>query len=160
MNSDVVIAGKFFIWSAFGGLLGAGAMVMVLWAFTKTGLAKVRLVVAVGSLFTRSYERAVPVGCFVHVATGIFFGQIYGLVLMAIHSPNVGVNIAWGIGLGWFHGLMMALVLIGAIADAHPLEEFQQRSWAIAISHCVAHMMFGLVVGLVIGLSGLTQLTN
>lgn len=149
------LIGRFLVWSAFAGLVGAGVMVAVLSAINRSGLTKVRLVISVGSLFTRSYERAEAVGWFVHAALGIFFGQIYALVLVAIGAQGVGVNLAWGAGLGLFHGLMMGLVLIGAVSDAHPLEEFQQRSFPIALSYCVAHFFYGLAVGAIIGLSGI-----
>jgi hypothetical protein len=149
------LVGRFLIWSAIAGELGAVAMVLVLWAFTRSGLAKTRLIIAIGSLVTRSYERAAWMGGMIHVVAGLFFGQIYTLVLLAIGHPGVGPNMMWGAVLGMFHGLIMSLLLIAAVADAHPLEEFQQRSFAIALSHWVGHVAYGLVVGAAIGASGL-----
>ena len=154
MNSATFI-GKFILWSAVAGGLGAVAMLLVLWTFTVSGLAKVRLVIAVGSLLTRSYEKAALVGGCVHAALAIFFGQIYTWALIAIGHPGVGSSMMWGAAMGMFQGLVMSLVLIAAVADAHPLEEFQQRSFAIALSNWVAHVFYGLVVGAVIGVSGL-----
>jgi len=130
-------------------------MVLVLWVFTRSGLAKARLIIAVGSLLTRSYERAALVGSFVHLALGIFFGQIYAFIMVEIAHPGFGTNLLIGGGLGMIHGLIMSLILIAAVADAHPLEEFQQRSFAIALSHWVGHVFYGLAVGAVIGASGI-----
>jgi len=158
INSPMNIAtliGKFILWSAVAGGLGALAMLLVLWVFTISGLAKVRLVIAVGSLLTRSYEKAALVGGCIHAALGLFFGQIYTWALVAIGHPGIGSNMMWGAVMGMFQGLVMSLVLIAAVADAHPLEEFQQRSFAIALSNWAAHVFYGLVVGAVIGASGL-----
>ncbi len=154
MNSATLI-GKFILWSALAGGFGAAAMLLVLWLFTVSGLAKVRLVIAVGSLLTRSYEKAALVGGCVHVTLAVFFGQIYTWVLIAIGHPGIGASMLWGATLGMFQGLVMSLILIAAVAEAHPLEEFQQRSFAIALSNWVAHVFYGLVVGAVIGASGL-----
>jgi hypothetical protein len=153
--SPATLIGEFLIWSAGAGLLGAAAMLVVLWAFTQSGLANARLLVAVGSLLTRSYENAPLVGGAIHIAAGVFFAQIYAFIMIAINHPGFGPNLTWGIFLGMFHGLIMSLVLIAAAGEVHPLEEFQQRSFSIALSHWVGHVAYGIVVGGVIGLSGL-----
>ncbi len=154
MNAASVV-GRFLVWSAIAGGLGALAMVLVLWVFTVSGLAKVRLVIALGALVTRSYEKAGLVGGLVHAVAGVFFGQIYTLVLLAINHPGLGTNMMWGAALGMLQGVVTSIALIAVVADAHPLEEFQQRSFAIALSHWVGHVVYGLVVGAVIGVSGL-----
>ena len=153
--SPASLIGRFLLWSALAGLLGAGAMLAVLWAFTRSGLARARLLVAVGSLLTRNYENAPLVGGAIHVFLGVFFAQIYAFLMIAVGDPGFGPNLAWGAALGMMHGLIMSLVLIAAIAEVHPLEEFQKRSFAIALSHWVGHVAYGLVVGAVIGLSAL-----
>jgi len=75
--------------------------------------------------------------------------------MIAIAHPGAGANLLIGGAVGMFHGLMMALILIAAFAEVHPIEEFQQRSFAIALSHWVGHVCYDLVVGLVIGASGI-----
>jgi hypothetical protein len=154
MNPASII-GRFLVWSAFAGGLGAVAMVLVLWAFTASGLAKVRLVIALGALITRSYEKAGLVGGLVHAVAGVFFGQVYTLALLAINHPGFGSNMMWGAAMGMLQGVVTSIALIAVVADVHPLEEFQQRSFAIALSHWVGHVVYGLVVGAVIGASGL-----
>jgi hypothetical protein len=149
------VIGHFLAWTALAGLLGALAMLAVLWAFTTSGLAHVRLLVSVGSLLTRSYENAAVVGGTIHIGLGIFFAQIYAFLMMQIAHPGFGPNLAWGAIIGMMHGLIMSLVLIAAVAEVHPLAEFQKRSFAIALCHWVGHVAYGLVVGGVIGLSGL-----
>ncbi len=130
-------------------------MGLVLWGFTQSGLANAKLIIAVGSLLTRSYEKAAQVGCFVHLAAGVFFAQVYTYIMVAIGHPGIGTNLLCGGAIGMLHGLIMSLILIAAVADAHPIEEFQQRSFAIALSHWVGHVAYGLVVGAVIGASGI-----
>jgi hypothetical protein len=130
-------------------------MLVVLWGLTCSGLAQTRLLVAVGSILTRSYENAPLVGGAVHVGLGVFFAQIYAFLMMEVGDPGLGPNLMWGAALGLMHGLIMSLFLIAAVAEVHPLEEFQKGSFAVALCHWVGHVAYGLVVGAVIGLSGL-----
>jgi hypothetical protein len=153
--SPASLIGSFLLWTTLAGLLGAVAMLVVLWGFTRSGLANVRLLVAVGSLLTRSYENAPLVGGAIHIFAGVFFAQIYAFLMIAVDKPGLGPNLMWGAALGTMHGLIMSLVLIAAVAEAHPLEEFRKRSFTIALCHWVGHVAYGLVVGAVIGLSGL-----
>ncbi|MGA2053288.1 MAG: hypothetical protein ABSH19_08255 [Opitutales bacterium] len=154
----VTIVEEYLCWSILAGGCGVGVMTLVLWLITRSGISNARMVVAVGSLLTRSYERATLVGAFVHTAAGMFFGLIYTLLLMAIGHPGLVPNIFFGGLIGVVHGLLMALVLVAAVAEEHPLKEFQQSGFDVAVAHWVAHVVYGLVVGMVIGLSGLTTL--
>jgi hypothetical protein len=154
MNAVTIIGGYLF-WSTVAGSLGAAAMVLVLWGFTQSGLAKVRLLIALGSLVTRSYEKAILVGGFVHAVAGVFFGLCYTFIMVAVGHPGIGSNMLLGAVIGMLHGLVMALVLVSTVAEVHPLPEFQQRGYVIALSHWVGHVVYGLTVGFVIGMSGL-----
>ncbi len=156
--SAASLVGQFLVWSTLAGVLGAIAMGLVLWGFTKSGIANAKLIIAIGSLLTRSYENAALVGGFVHLAAGVFFAQLYTFAMIVLNQPGVGANMLWGGAIGMLHGLFMSLILVAAVADAHPVEEFQQRSFAIAISHWVGHIVYGMVVGAVIGASGITVL--
>jgi hypothetical protein len=156
--SAVSVILHFLAWSVAAGGVGALAMALVLWGFTRSGLTNARMVIAVGSLLTRSYENALLVGAFVHGIAGVLFGMVYTLILMVIGKPGVGPNLLLGVLLGGSQGLLVALSLVAVVADVHPLEEFRQRGFAIALSHWVGHMVYGLVVGGIIGASGLTAL--
>jgi hypothetical protein len=155
MSPAADLIGKYLLWSVVAGGLGVGVMTAVLWMITKSGISNARMVVAVGSLLTRGYEKAALVGGFVHTAAGIFFGLGYTYLLVAIGHAGVLPNILFGGLIGGVHGLVMALVLVAAVAEEHPMEEFQQRGFDVAVSHWFAHVAYGLVVGGVIGLSGL-----
>jgi uncharacterized membrane protein YagU involved in acid resistance len=130
-------------------------MSLLLWVITKSGLSNARMVVAVGSLLTQGYEKATLVGAFVHTAAGIFFGLIYTFLLIAVGHVGIWPNMLYGGLIGVVHGLLMALVLVAAVAEDHPLQEFQQRGFDVAMSHWIAHVVYGAVVGGVIGASGL-----
>jgi hypothetical protein len=154
------LIGEYLALSIIAGGLGAGAMAGVLWGITRSGLSNARMVVAIGSLLTRSYEKATLVGGFVHAAAGVFFGLIYTLILVAVGHPGVGANLLLGALIGLVHGIMMALVLVATVAEEHPLPEFQQRGFDIAISHALAHVVYGAVVGAIVGASGLLDTLN
>jgi hypothetical protein len=156
--SPVELIAEYLGWSILAGGLGVGVMTLALWTITRSGLTNARMVVAVGSLITRSYERAVLVGSFAHTAAGMSFGLIYTLLLMAIGHPGLVPNIFFGGLIGVVHGLIVALMLVAAVAEEHPLPEFQQSGFSVAIAHWVVHVVYGLVVGTVIGISGLTTI--
>jgi len=149
------LVGNFIRWSVLAGGAGALVMVLVLWIFTISKLANAKMVLAVGSLITRRYERAIMVGSVIHAFLGVFFGECYAFVLMGINHPGIGPNLIMGAGIGMFHGLIMSMVLVVSVAESHPLEEFQERGYAIALSHWVAHVFYGATVGAIIGASGL-----
>src|SRR5471030_1415284 len=98
--SPANLIGAFLLWATLAGLLGALAMLAVLWAFTRCGLARARLLIAVGSLLTRSYENAPLVGGAIHIFAGVFFAQIYAFFMMEIGHPGFGPNLMWGAALG------------------------------------------------------------
>jgi hypothetical protein len=60
-----------------------------------------------------------------------------------------------GLGLGVVHGMLVSLMLVWVVAEQHPLEEFNEATFAIGLSHLVGHVVFGGVVGLVVGLAPL-----
>ena len=48
----------------------------------------------------------------------------------------------------------MGFVLVTAVAENHPLPEFQQAGFSVAVAHWAAHIVYGFVVGLTIGVIG------
>ena len=55
--------------------------------------------------------------------------------------------------MGIFHGIVVSMVLVMAVSDSHPLEQFREAGFGVAISHFIGHVVYGLTVGIVFGLS-------
>jgi hypothetical protein len=154
MDSVALIV-KFLGFAALAGILGALAMTAVMRLLASTGWARGDMIVAVGSLLTRSRENAQMVGVFLHLISAVFFGMVYTLLLMAIGFTTWPAGLIAGGFFGVFHGLVVSLTLCWIVADQHPVEEFRHVSVSVAISHFIGHVAFGAVAGLVVSFAPL-----
>src|SRR5215207_7157437 len=143
----------FLLTALVGGLLGGIAMEAVLWVIGRGGWAKADMIVALGSLFTKSRDTAWRVGALLHVGSAIVFAIGYTLLMHALGYTQMPWSAALGAGVGFLHGLIVSLGLVWVVAEQHPLEEFNEAGLAIGLSHIVGHVAFGAVVGLVVGMS-------
>jgi len=137
------------------GVLGVIAMEVAMWLITRKGATRANMVVALGSLITRSREHAALVGAILHVLSGMIFALLYAWVMWKFGITHVRSSLTAGALFGTLQGVMVSLMLVWVVADRHPLEEFKEADLAIGLIHVVGHMAFGAVVGLVIGLSPL-----
>lgn len=137
------------------GLLGGMAMELTMWLIARAGWAKGNMIVALGSLFTRSRDRAFRVGVIIHAFSAIGFAMLYALAEMELGMTAMPGAFTLGIGLGFGHGLLVSLALVWVVADQHPLEEFKEADLAIGLCHLAGHVAYGGVVGLVVGVAPL-----
>lgn len=144
---------SFLLFASFAGILGALAMTSIMRLLAKTQWARGDMIIAVGSLLTRSRDNAFLVGCFMHLISAIFFGVIYTLILLTIGMTDWPEGFFVGAFFGVFHGLVVSLSLCWVVADQHPVEEFQQVGFSVAVTHFIGHMVYGAVVGFVIAVA-------
>lgn len=146
---------SFLVTALVAGLLGGLAMEGVLWIIGREGWAKADMIVALGSMFTRSRATAWRVGAVLHVVAAIGFAVAYTLLMHALGCTKMPWSAALGMGVGFLHGLIVSLGLVWVVAEQHPLEEFNEAGMAIGLSHIVGHVVYGAVIGLVVGVSPL-----
>lgn len=137
------------------GLLGAGAMELTMWLITRSGWAKGNMIVALGSLLTKSRENAHHVGAVVHGMSAVVFSVCYTLLMFAVGLTALPAALMLGLGVGFLHGMLVSLMLVWVVAERHPLEEFKEADLAIGLSHLAGHVAFGGMVGLIVGISPL-----
>lgn len=113
------------------------------------------MILALGSLITKSRENAYRVGLIVHVTAAIGFGLVYTLLMVTLGYTGMPMSLMLGLGVGTLHGLIVSLMLVWVVADQHPLEEFKEADLLVGLSHMAGHVVYGAVVGLVVGLSPL-----
>lgn len=152
-HATLIISYLFF--AVLAGVIGTAGLTGFLMFLTRAGIARVPMVIALGSLFTHSRHRAMEVGLLIHVLSGVFFGMFYTWILMAIGIPGVGSCFLFGMLIGLVQGVFVSIVLVATVADFHPLDEFKNAGFVVALAHAVAHVIYGGLVGLVIGLSPL-----
>jgi hypothetical protein len=153
--STTQLVTDFIFTSLVAGILGASAMEAVMWLITREGWAKANMIVAVGSLITRSRENALRTGIALHAVSSFGFAMLYAFAMMKLGLSHLPTSFFVGIGFGFIHGLIVSLMLVWVVAEKHPLEEFQEAGLAIGVSHLAGHVAYGAFVGLAVGLSPL-----
>ena len=141
--------------SLVAGLLGGLAMELAMGLSSRLGLARGDMILALGSLLTKTRENAYRVGLFVHATAAIGFGLAYTLLLFTLSYTHLPTSLMLGLGLGILHGLLVSLGLVWVVADHHPLAEFKGADLLVGLSHFAGHVAYGAMVGLIVGLSPL-----
>jgi hypothetical protein len=134
-----------------GGLLGTGGMTLFMWIVDRSGLVNADMMRAVGSLLTKSYDNALLPGVLIHFGSGIVFAGIYGAIIAGLQPSRFSTCLAFAMAMGAFHGGVVSLMLVVAVAERHPLEKFRQAGFSVAGVHWIAHVIYGAFVGIVIG---------
>lgn len=129
------------------GMAGTALMTLVMALIQHTGWARADMIRALGSSITGSYERSLVPGLMTHFASGIVFAFPYVLVLggldLSSHAGTIGV----GALIGFVHGFVMSFILVAAVAEKHPLPQFQEAGFEVAAAHILGHIAYGVGVG-------------
>lgn len=153
--SDISVVLEFLLFTIVAGVVGTGGMTSVMYLINKMGITNARMVIAIGSIITKTRENAIRVGLVVHFTAGIFFAILYTVFFSVYGIDHLLKFVGVGFGFGFIHGFVMSFILVIAVAEHHPLEEFRDAGFAVAVAHVLGHMVYGTLVGLVIGLSGI-----
>ena len=136
------------------GIIATIGMSSAMWLITTAGIANARMIRAIGSMFTGSYENSFYPGLTVHFISGIFFAFVYVVIITILAPSSVAATIATGGMIGVAHGVAFGFLLVIAVAEHHPLEQFRDAGYEVAIAHFAGHVVYGLLIGLVVALTG------
>lgn len=137
------------------GVAGGLAMQIAMRLIGRGNELKGDMILALGSLITKSRDNAYRVGLIVHVTAAVGFGLVYTLLMVTLGYTGMPMSLMLGLGVGTLHGLIVSLMLVWVVADQHPLEEFKEADLLVGLSHMAGHVVYGGVIGLVVGLSPL-----
>src|SRR5206468_1068598 len=82
---------SFLLTALAAGVLGGIGMEAVLWLIGRAGWAKADMIIALGSLLTKSRDNAWRVGALVHTLSAIGFAMVYVTLLLTLgytHMPH------------------------------------------------------------------------
>lgn len=144
---------QFVFTGIIAGLVGAVAMIAVMSFITKAGWGHGNMLVALGSLLTRSRDNAITIGSIAHIVVGIGFGLLYTFLLYQAGLTTIGATLPAGIAIGAVHGLVVSLTLVWVVAEAHPLEEYSNAGFEVGLTHMAGHVAYGAAVGLTVALA-------
>jgi uncharacterized membrane protein YagU involved in acid resistance len=137
---------KFFLIPIIAGSIATAGITAFMWLVNKSGLANADMVRAVGSLFTRSREDALKIGLIIHFLAGIIISTFYLLVLTMLPLTTPLETVAVGGIIGFIHGFAFSFFLV-ILAENHPLPEYQQADFQVAVAHILGHVVYGLLIG-------------
>ncbi len=140
--------------TVIAGIVGTAGMSIVLWAVTRSGIAPAPMIRAIGSMFTGSYDNSFLPGLITHFIVGILIAFVYALLISLFSPTSVAAYIGAGAMIGVFHGVSFGFVLVIAVAEHHPLEQFRDAGSQVALAHFVGHVVYGILVGTVLGITG------
>lgn len=143
---------KYLFASLVAGVLGGLTMELAMWLISRAGLAKGDMILALGSLLTKSRDNAYRVGLYIHVTAAMGFALVYTLLMVTLGYTHLPLSLMLGLGVGALHGLIVSLMLVWVVADRHPLEEFKEADLLVGLSHFAGHVAYGGMVGLIVGL--------
>jgi hypothetical protein len=135
------------------GILGGSAMVGVMKLITRAEWARYDMIVAVGSMVTRTRENGFRAGAVIHIVSAAAFALLYTIVMWKFGLAHFPTAFFTGVAFGIVHGIIVSLMLVWIVAERHPLVEFQEAGLAVGLVHFAGHVAFGAVVGFVIGIA-------
>ena len=136
------------------GIVGTAGMSLVLWAITRSGIANASMIRAYGSIFTGSDDNSFRAGLIAHFIAGILIAFVYTLLISLFSPVSIAGAIGAGAMIGVFHGVAFGFILVVAVAEHHPLEQFRDAGLQVALAHFAGHVVYGILVGTVIGITG------
>ena len=128
------------------GMAGTALMTLLMTFVHHAGWARADMIRALGSSVTGSYERSLVPGLMIHFASGVIFAFPYVLVLSGLDLPSAWGMIGVGVLIGFVHGFVMSFLLVAAVAEKHPLEQFQEAGFGVAVVHVLGHIGYGVGV--------------
>jgi uncharacterized membrane protein YagU involved in acid resistance len=138
--------------TVLAGLAGTLVMTLLMSLVHHQGWARADMIRALGSCVTGTYERSILPGLLIHFALGILFAFPYVVVLGGLHMPSAAGIIGLGALIGFVHGFVMSFILVAAVAEKHPVEQFQDAGFEVAAAHVFGHVAYGAAVATVAAL--------
>lgn len=128
------------------GFIATAGITLTLWLINKTGWTNADMVRAIGSLFTKDINNSLRIGLFVHFVGGIIISGVYLHILSILKLTLIIEYLLVGSILGFVHGFILSFGIV-IFAEHHPVKEFQEADFEVAIAHILGHVAYGLIIG-------------
>lgn len=139
--------------SVLAGILGGSAMILVMRLMSRAEWARFDMIVAIGSMVTRTRKNAFRTGAIIHAVSAIGFALLYSVIMWKFGLNHLPISLYVGVAFGIVHGMVVSLLLVWIVAERHPLVEFREAGLAVGLVHFVGHVVYGAVVGFVVGIA-------
>ncbi|MEQ8350796.1 MAG: hypothetical protein RH862_04885 [Leptospiraceae bacterium] len=132
------------------GLIATLGMSVVMYSIHAMGVANADMIRALGSLITRTKEKALPAGLIAHLISGMMFAFPYAIIISSFPQASGATAPSLGALLGLFHGFVFSFIMIALVAENHPLDEYKKVGVSVAIAHIAGHVAYGVLIGLMV----------
>lgn len=141
------------------GLIGAIAMLMVIYGGRAMGMTRMDLLYKLGTMMgpRASRGQAYLVGMMLHLMMGAMFGLVHAGVLVGLTPATVGAAVGLDAVIGLVHGMGVVVVMPLLLNSVHPLVasgDIEAPGTALVgfgtmtpMGVVMAHLVFGLVTG-------------
>jgi uncharacterized membrane protein YagU involved in acid resistance len=143
---------RLLLTAVVAGMFGGLGMICAMRFVARAEWARYDMVVAVGSLVTRSRQNAFRTGLVIHTVSAVVFAFLYTMAMAKLGLAHLPTSIFAGLLFGLIHGMIVSILLVWVVAEQHPLEEFRSAGFAVGLVHFIGHLVYGAIVGLAVGM--------
>ena len=146
----------------FGGLVSTTVLTTLMDGSQRLGLTRMNIPYLMGTMFTRSRDRAKRIGVFLHFLNGLLFAFIYSGCFYALGAATWRLGAAFG----FLQAMFVLIVALPNMPSFHPYmaSEYQgptgirqleppgflalNYGFTTPLSVILAHVIFGIIVAL------------
>ena len=143
---------KYVVFILLAYLVATTVRVLLLEFIISKRKSHIDLIKAVGTLYQGSYSHALLSGIGQHYFIGLINTIIYSILIDVFNPGSVITSSLYGGLLGFFHGCVVSFTLTVIVDENHPLPEFRNYGYEVAIYYWVAQILYGAVLGAIIGI--------
>ena len=144
---------EYFVIILIAYLAATTLRVLLLKLIASKKKSHIDLIKAVGTLYHGSYSHALLKGLGQHYFIGLINAVIY-FILISVFNPGSAItSCLYGALLGFFHGCVVSFTLTVIVDENHPIPEFREYGYEVAVYYWVAQILYGAVLGAIIGMA-------
>ncbi len=118
----------------------------------RTKTFNVDIIKSVGSFLIQKEEHSYVLGVLIHLLYGTLCGYIYIFIFSAVPVPDLlkygSVYTILGVGLGFNHGVLVALLVSSFFTQYHQVTKFRKAGFSLAVYQAIGHIIYGLSIGI------------
>lgn len=133
------------------GFIATAVMAFFMDQISKNNITNANMVRAIGTIFTKDSGNGHSLGLKLHFVAGIIIAFVYAALITLFTPSSFYSYVGLGTMVGFFHGFAFSFLLVIAVAEHHPMEEFRDAGFDVALAHLAGHVLYGLILGMVFG---------
>jgi hypothetical protein len=86
-------------------------------------------------------------------SAGIIVAFLYVVFISPSFSCSITSSAAVGAVTGLFYGIVVFLSLVFLVGQRHPLKQFRETSFEVAVVYLLGCFIYGVIVGVTVGIA-------